>query len=163
MLAATAVVACKADAQATQARDAPPLALTGRVVDRAEIMDSRLEASLSKRLGALEKDTGVQFVVVTTPSLLGRDIKDYAMALGNGWGLGDARRDDGLLLVVAPNERKVRISPGHGLEDELTDAECAAIVEQILPYFRAGDLPGGTLYGADALDKAVRAELGNRT
>lgn len=158
-LAAVPVGACRAENSVAGEAVEAPLQLTGRVVDAADILSAEAERSLTDRLAALERDTGVQFVVVSTPRLDGRDIKDYSTDLGNAWRIGNGERDDGLLLVVAPNERKVRISTGVGLEGRLTDAECEAVVDGILPYYRAGDLPGGTLYGADALDKAVRAEF----
>lgn len=158
-LAAVPVAACKAESAMEKVREEPPLILTGRVVDAANLLTSQDEASLVSRLEALERDTGVEFVVVTTPDLAGRDITEYSLALGNGWGIGDAKRNDGLLFVVAPNERKVRISTGVGMERKLTDQESTKLIEQVLPYFRRGDLPGGVLHGAQILDSAVRAKV----
>ena len=150
--------ACSAAAPSQATEQAAALPLTGRVVDAADILSAEAEATLTARLATLERETGVQFVVVSTPSLDDRDIADYATALGNAWGIGRKEQDDGLLLVVAPRERKVRIATGTGLAPHLTDAECTAIVEQMLPYYRKGDMQGGTLHGASALDQAVRLE-----
>ena len=157
-LAASPVAACRAEAPAEAAVTAP-LALTGRVVDAAGILTAAQEAEITTLLTALERDTRVQFVVASTPNLEGEDIKTYSLRLANGWGLGDRERNDGLLLLVAPNDRKVRISTGLGLEKQLTDADCEEIVAQMLPLYQTGDLAGGTLSGARLLDSAVRAKV----
>lgn len=137
---------------ATASHAAPALALTGRVVDAAHILDAQTVTALTARLEQLERQSGPQFVVATTPSLGDREIEAYATDLGNTWKLGDAKRNGGLMLLVAPNERRVRIEVGFGLEDTLPDDLCARIIaERILPLYRKGDLQGGTVAGADAL------------
>jgi uncharacterized protein len=100
----------------------------------------------------LETQTQRQLVVATVPDLQGYDISDYGYQLGRAWGLGDAERNDGALLLVAPNDRKVRIEVGYGLEGYLTDAFSALIIQNaILPRFRENDYPGGIMAGTDAI------------
>lgn len=126
--------------------------LTGRVVDEAGIIPDNVEADLVAQLEALETQSQRQLVVATVNDLQGYDIADYGYQLGRDWGLGDAERNDGALLLVAPNERKVRIEVGYGLEGYLTDALSALIIQnQILPRFRDGDYPGGIQAGTDAI------------
>lgn len=126
--------------------------LTGRVVDNADLLSPEAEAALTAKLEALEGQSQRQLVVATIPDLQGYDISDYGYQLGRAWGLGDAQRNDGALLLVAPNDRKVRIEVGYGLEGYLTDALSALIIQnQILPRFRDGDFPGGIEAGTDAI------------
>ena len=162
-LAVSPAAACRADAPAEAATAEAPaqafLALTGRVVDAADVLSPAEEAALTEELAALERDTRVQFVVVSTPDLRGYDVREYTTLLGNAWGIGDRQRDDGLMLVVAPNERKVRIGTGLGLEKTLTDAECADVVAAMVERYGSGDIAGGTLLGARTLDQSLRAKL----
>ena len=126
--------------------------LTGRVVDQANILSPQIRADLTTKLEALETKTSRQLVVVTVPSLQGLEIEDYGYQLGRAWGIGEKKRDTGALLIVAPNERRVRVEVGYGLESVLTDALSNAILqEQVLPKFRAGDDSGGVVAGTDAL------------
>ena len=131
--------------------------LTGRVVDNANLLDPAQEASLSAKLEALEKQSTRQLVVVTLPDLQGYEIEEYGYQLGRKWGIGQAEKgslekDNGALLIVAPNERKVRIEVGYGLEGVLTDALSSVIIQQdILPRFRDKDMPGGIAAGTDAI------------
>ena len=132
----------------------PAVVLTGYVTDTAGIIDATREEALSKRLYALEQATGHQMVIVTVPSLNGQDIADFTTALANAWGIGRAEHDDGVVVLVAPNERKVRIAVGYGLEKTLTDALCGHIIEeQMLPRFRQGELATGIEAGATAVIK----------
>lgn len=126
--------------------------LSGRVVDAANIIPDDVEARLNQKLEALETQSQRQLVVVTLPDLQGYDIADYGYQLGRHWGLGDKQRNDGALLIVAPKERKVRIEVGYGLEPVLTDGLSSLIVQQqIVPKFKAGDMPGGIEAGTDAI------------
>jgi len=128
----------------------PPL--TGRVVDDANILSPAVEASLTEKLAGLETASGHQLVVVTLPSLQGYEIEDYGYQLGRTWKIGSADKDDGALLIVAPNERKVRIEVGYGLEGVMTDALSSVIIQSaVLPKFKAGDMEGGVVAGTDAL------------
>ncbi|MDR6627661.1 YgcG family protein [Caulobacter segnis] len=126
--------------------------LTGRVVDEAKVLSPDAERDLADKLENLETTTGRQLVVATVPSLQGYPIEDYGYQLGRTWGIGQKDKDDGVILLVAPNERKVRIEVGYGLEPVLTDALSSVIIQSvILPKFRDGDLPGGVVAGTDAL------------
>ena len=126
--------------------------LTGRVVDNADLLSPEAEAQLTAKLEALETQSQRQLVVATVPDLQGYDIADYGYQLGRFWGLGDESRNDGALLLVAPNDRKVRIEVGYGLEGYLTDALSSIIIQNhILPAFRDGDFPGGIMAGTDAI------------
>jgi uncharacterized protein len=131
-------------------------ALTGRVVDQANLLDATLEASIDGKLAELERKTTTQLVVVTLPSLQDRDIADYGYQLGRHWGIGQRGSNNGVLLIVAPNERKVRIEVGYGLEGTLTDAVTRLIIANaILPRFRTGDFAGGIERGVDDIVLAL--------
>lgn len=140
-------------AQTTIVEAAPKFpALTGRVVDDAHILSGQTQSDLDQKLAALEAKTSRQLVVVTLPSLQGYDIADYGYQLGRAWGIGQAKLNNGVLLIVAPNEHRVRIEVGYGLEPIITDALSEVIIQQaMLPRFRAGDFNGGVEAGADAL------------
>jgi uncharacterized protein len=126
----------------------PPL--TGRVVDEAGILDPSTKEALERKLADFERTTTGQFVVVTLKSLQGTSIEDYGYQLGRHWGIGQKDKNSGVLLIVAPNERKVRIEVGYGLEGNLTDAVSKLIIENaILPRFKAQDYPGGIARGVD--------------
>src|SRR5690606_24114668 len=125
---------------------------TAPVVDAANIIDPAAEAALTAKLDAFEQANQRQFVVATIPSLDGYDIADYGYQLGRHWGLGDTENDDGIILLVAPNERRVRIEVGYGLEAVIPDGLAFDIIERdILPRFKAGDMTGGIVAGADAI------------
>jgi uncharacterized protein len=126
--------------------------LTGRVVDSANLLDPPREQALTARLEGLEQQSGRQLVVATVPSLEGRPIEDYGYRLGRAWGIGSAERDDGVVLLVAPNERKVRIETGYGARVFLTDAMSSYIVRNaVLPRFRQNDYPGGIEAGVEQI------------
>jgi uncharacterized protein len=125
-------------------------ALSGRVVDEAGILDPATRAALTDKLAALEAKTSDQLVVVTLKSLQGTAIEDFGVQLGRNWRIGQKDKNNGVLLIVAPNERKVRIEVGYGLEGELTDAVSRLIIENaIVPRFRANDYAGGINRGVD--------------
>jgi uncharacterized protein len=133
--------------------------LTGRVVDEAGLLSGADEARIARLLEGHENATGNQVVVVTLASLQGRTIEEIGYQLGRHWGIGQAGEDNGALLIVAPNERKVRIEVGYGLEGELTDAISSNIVNAvILPAFKRGDLSGGIAEGASAMIEALGGE-----
>ncbi len=140
-------------ATASCATPSPYPELKGRrVVDEAHILPAAVQADLTAKLTALEAATTDQLEVVTVTTLGGQDIADYGRNLGNRWGIGQKDKNNGVLLVVAPRDRKVRIAVGYGLETTLTDERAARIIQDvILPRFRAGDLPGGVTQGADAI------------
>ena len=125
--------------------------LTGRVVDDAHLLRPEQVLDLTSKSEALEAQTGRQFVVVTLPSLQGYPIEDYGYRLGRTWAIGQKGKDDGVLLIVAPNERKVRIETGYGARVFLTDAVSSVIIrEAILPHFKLNppDYAGGIEAGA---------------
>jgi uncharacterized protein len=126
--------------------------LTGRVVDGANILSQTTKDDLTAKLTALEQKTSRQLVVVTIPSLQGYEISDYGYQLGRAWGIGQKTLNNGILLIVAPTEHKVRIEVGYGLEPIVTDALSEVIIQtQVLPKFRTGDFNGGVEAGAAAL------------
>lgn len=145
VLAALAFIASPAAAQTFPK-------LTGRVVDEAHLLSPEQAGALDAKLAALETQSQRQMVVVTLPSLEGYEIEDYANRLFRAWGLGDKQRNDGLLLIVAPNERKVRIEPGYGLEGIITDALSSVIIQrEVVPRFKAGDYAGGIAAATDQI------------
>ena len=126
--------------------------LTGRVVDEAHLLTPAQVVDVSSKSEALEAASGRQFVVATVNSLEGRTIEDYGYRLGRTWGIGQGEKDDGVILLVAPNERKVRIETGYGARVFLTDAVSSVIIrEAILPRFKAGDMGGGIVAGSDQI------------
>jgi uncharacterized protein len=122
--------------------------LTGRITDEAGLLSAADRNELDTVLAALEAKSTDQLAVVTLKSLQGYDIADYGYQLGRKWGIGQAGKNNGILLIVAPNERKVRIEVGRGLEPTMTDAMSKLIIENaILPQFRRGDFPAGISAG----------------
>jgi uncharacterized protein len=126
-------------------------ALTGRVVDLAGLMTAASKAGVEAKSKALEEKSGIQLAVATVTSLQGSDIDSYATQLFNFWKLGQAEKDNGVLLLVAPTERKVRIEVGYGLEATLTDELAAEIISRIIPRFKLGDYSGGIERGVDGI------------
>jgi len=134
-------------------------ALTGRVVDEAGILSAQAESELVAQLAAHEQTTSNQIVVVTLKSLRGYEISDYGYQLGRHWGIGQKGRNNGVLLIIAPNERKVRIEVGYGLEGALTDAESRVIIERVIkPPFQQGDYEQGIRGGVNAIFAALGGE-----
>jgi uncharacterized protein len=136
--------------------DFPPL--TGRVVDDAHLLSPDQVQQLTQRLEALQRASSRQLVVATVSSLQDLPIEDYGYQLGRAWGIGARGANNGIILLVAPTERKVRIEVGYGLEGIVTDALSSQIInQQILPHFRSNDYPGGIMAGADALIQQLQA------
>ncbi len=132
----------------------PPL--TGRVVDQAGLLRPEQVLDLTSKAETLQAQTGRQLVVATVKSLEGRTIEDYGYRLGRTWAIGQKGKDDGVILLVAPNEKKVRIETGYGARVFLTDALSSVIVrESILPRFKAGDFGGGITAGANQIVKMM--------
>jgi uncharacterized protein len=130
--------------------------LTGRVVDDAGILDPATKAALERKLADFETKTTGQLVVVTLKSLQGTSIEDFGYQLGRHWQIGQKEKNTGALLIVAPNERKVRIEVGYGFEGTLTDAVSRLIIENaIIPRFRVSDFAGGINRGVDDIIQAV--------
>lgn len=143
---------------AAQAQTFP--ALTGRVVDGANLLSPEQEAQLSAMSDATEKATGRQLVVATVPDLQGYPIEDYGYRLGRAWKIGQSEADNGIVLIVAPKERRVRIEVGYGLEPIMTDALSGVIIrDAITPRFKAGDMGGGIVAGASAINEQLKLPL----
>lgn len=122
--------------------------LSGRVNDGAGLLTAEDRLLLEGQLETLEQTSSDQLVVVTVDSLQGYTIEDFGYRLGRHWAIGQKNVDNGALLIVAPNERKVRIEVGRGLEPQLTDIMSRLIIENaILPAFRRGDFPAGIKAG----------------
>jgi len=126
--------------------------LTGRVVDDAHVLSQGTVQTLTQMLADYENGTTNQIVVVTLPSLQNTTIEDYGYQLGRVWQIGQKDKNNGVLLIIAPNERKVRIEVGYGLEGTLTDAASSEIVHGImLPKFRSGQMEQGIMDGTGAI------------
>jgi uncharacterized protein len=126
--------------------------LTGRVVDDAGILTDSTRAALTDMLAQHERETGNQVVVVTLKDLQGYTIEDFGYQLGRKWGIGQKGKNNGVLLIVAPNEHRVRIEVGYGLEGTLTDAIGRTIIDNyILPSFKRGDYNAGVLAGTTSM------------
>jgi uncharacterized protein len=135
----------------------PPL--TGPVVDTAKILTPDARLAIDRKLRDYQARSGHQLVVATVPSLEGYDIRDYGNQLFRHWAIGDKQRDDGVLILIAPNERKVSIEVGYGAEPELTDAISRIIIENgMVPHFKAGDYGGGINAGIDDIARALGGE-----
>ena len=132
--------------------------LSGQIVDQADLLPPDREAALLGKLQQLQRDTSRQLVVVTVPDLQGYSIEDFGFALGEKWKIGDKEADNGAILLVAPNEKRLRIEVGDGLEPILPDAMAHIIIrDSITPRFKAGDFAGGIEAGTDAIITQLRA------
>lgn len=126
--------------------------LSGRVVDNAHLLSASTLDKMTRELAALERQTGDQIVVATLSTLSGYDIETYSNTLFRRWALGQKQMNNGVLLLVAPTERQVRIEAGYGLEGVLTDALSAVIINTlILPNFREGKFENGIVEGVAAI------------
>ena len=126
--------------------------LTGRVVDNAEILKPATRERLVAQLKALEDRTTNQVAVLTVPTLDGESVEDFAVRVFEAWKLGQKGKDNGVLVVVVPNDRRMRIEVGYGLEGTLTDAQAARIIrDRMTPAFKAGDYDRGVSDGVEAI------------
>ena len=133
LLAAVVVVAL---ASPTAALDVPPL--TGRIVDHAHLLPADRAASLSAELAAHEARTGNQVALLTLPSLEGEPLEEFSHRVATTWNLGRKGTDNGVLILVVPGDRKVRIEVGYGLEGTLTDAKSSRMIRE---DFRSVNVP----------------------
>ena len=134
--------------------------LTGRVVDQAHLLSPEQVQQLTQLSASVEQASTRQLVVATVPDLQGYPIEDYGYRLGRAWGLGQNDANNGVILLVAPKERKVRIEVGYGLEPIVTDALSSVIMQQtILPRFRDNDMAGGIVAGANAIAEQLKLPL----
>jgi uncharacterized protein len=128
------------------------------VIDGARVFTEQGVIDLNARLSELNVTSGPQLVVMTVPNLGGSAIGDYSLRIANQWGIGDADRNDGVLLLIAPNQKQVRIEVGKGLTGVVSDAAAKRIIEtDMLPLFRAGKIEAAAVAGADALTTILRA------
>ena len=145
---AIAIVALVLAIAAASALAFPPL--SGRIVDQANIIPDEIRSSIEAKLVDLEAMSGIQLVVATVTSLDNQEIEPYANELFRHWQLGERTKNNGVLFLVAPNERRVRIEVGYGLEGTLTDALGKIIISNaVSPRFKAGDFGGGISRGVD--------------
>jgi len=153
-----AVLACiLVTASAVVALEVPYL--SGRVNDQANMLDDAFEGQLEERLRLLEEETGAQVAVLTIPSLEGDPLEDFSMRVVETWKLGRADTDDGVLILIARDERRMRIEVGYGLEGVLTDAQSGRIIDGLMaPRFREGDFDGGVSAAVEAVSSAIRGE-----
>ncbi|MCZ6856283.1 MAG: TPM domain-containing protein [Gammaproteobacteria bacterium] len=153
------IVACLLASNAGGAEESTLPALSGRVVDQANILAPATERRLTAQLDAHEKAGGNQVVVATITSLGGETIEEYGVSLGRAWGIGQEGENNGIVLIVAPNERRVRIEVGYGLEGELPDAIASDIIQtKIYPEFYENDFDGGVSAGVTAIIAALGGE-----
>ena len=130
-------------------------ALTGRVVDEAQILSQQTEQQLT---ALLQSDMQHQVVVVTLSELEGKTLEEYGYQLGRHWGIGEKGNDNGVLLIFAPNERQVRIEVGYGLEGVLTDALSSLILNNMLPALEKKDFNQAALIGTQQILSAIQGE-----
>ena len=134
------------------AQAAPIPALTGPLVDAANVIPDEQEPALIAKLKAVQAQSGRQLVVATIPSLDGEPVEDYGYRLATAWKIGDKGENNGMILLVAPSDHRVRIEVGLGLEPIMADALSGRIIRnEITPRFKAGDIPGGISAGVDAI------------
>ena len=144
-------------ASLTYALDVPPL--RGRVNDYAGVMKPEQIQSIESQLAQLERDTGHQVAVLTVPTLDGEDIEGFSIRVAENWKIGKKGFDDGVILVVAVKDRKLRLEVGYGVEGILPDAIAKRITaDYIVPHFRSQDYSGGIIAGIDAAQKLLRKE-----
>ena len=135
----------------------PPL--TGRVVDLTSTLSPSEAASLEQKLKSFEDRKGTQIAVLIVPTTQPEEIEQYAIRVVEQWKLGRKKIDDGALLLVAKNDRRLRIEVGYGLEGALNDATANRIINEIItPQFRAGDFVGGINAGVDRMIKVIDGE-----
>ncbi len=128
------------------------------VIDGARVFTKQGLIDLNAQLSELNVSAGPQVVVMTVPDLGGSSIEDYALRIAKQWGIGDPDRNDGVLLLIAPNQRKVRIEVGTGLTNVVSDAAAKQIIEvDMMPHFRGGKIDAAAVAGADALSAILRA------
>lgn len=126
--------------------------MKGRVNDTAGVLSSSREKELDQYLEALERSIGAQLAVLTIPSLEANAIEDYSIKVVDQWKLGQSGKDNGVLLLVSLDERKIRLEVGYGLEGSLTDAKSGFIIRnQIVPYFKEGDYAAGIMMGIQSV------------
>lgn len=134
--------------------------LSGRINDYAGILSPGAIAMMEQKLAAFEKDTSTQVVVLTVPSLQGDDIDQFAIRVADQWKIGQKGKDNGVILILAKAEQKVRIEVGMGLQGVLPDITAGRIIRDVMrPYLRSGDFDGGVNAGIEAIMAATKGEF----
>lgn len=134
-------------------------AVRGYVNDQADILTPATEQKLEQFLRGFEQSDSTQIVILTIPTLEGEALEDYTLKVAEKWGIGQKGKDNGALLLIARDERQIRIEVGYGLEGRLTDLLAGRIIDnEIKPRFRTGDYDSGVLAGVQAMAEAVRGE-----
>ena len=137
-----------------------PASPAGRVSDYAGMLSAQAKTGIEDTLRNLEEQTGAQIAVATFPSLDGQSLEDFSIHLAEKWKIGRKGKDDGVILLIFRDDRKIRIEVGYGLEGTLPDAACASIIRNIMaPKFRTGDIDGGISDGVTAIIKTISGEL----
>lgn len=133
--------------------------LSGRVNDYANILSPETRQLLSDSLKTHEDRTGNQVVVLTISTLVNENIEDYANKVFNDWKLGQKGRDNGILIVIVPDDRRMRIEVGYGLEGTVPDLLASRIIQEVMtPRFREGDYNGGVIAGVNSVLQALNGE-----
>ncbi|MGA2141085.1 MAG: TPM domain-containing protein [Brevinematales bacterium] len=141
-----------------------PASPEARVNDYAGMLSDDTRAAIEAYLANLESRTGIQIVVAAFPSLEGESLEDYSIRLAEKWKIGQKGKDNGVILVIFKQERKLRIEVGYGLEDKLPDASASYIIRNVIaPYFKAGDYDSGVKAGVQAIAKTVSGESTDET
>jgi len=137
---------------AASARSADVPYLSGRIVDDAELLSPETSDRVGTLLREHESRTGNQIAVLTTPTIEGESIEEYALKVFNTWKLGQKGKDNGVLMVIVPQERRMRVEVGYGLEGTLTDAAASRVIRNVMaPLFKAGDFNAGVEHGVTAV------------
>jgi uncharacterized protein len=135
--------------------------LTGRVVDNADILKPATREKITTVLKTREQATGDQIAILTLPTIGGESVEEYAVKVFESWKLGQKGKDNGVLVVVVPQDRKMRIEVGYGLEGALTDAAASRIIRNVMtPQFKAGDFDKGIADGVDAIVATLEGKAG---
>lgn len=135
---------------------------TAPVVDNAQLFSQAFEDGVDQKLRAVFQQTGIQISVLSVPSLEGLSIEEFGIEVASAWKLGNAKTDKGLIVILAPTERRVRIEVGHGLEGDFTDLQSGRVINDVMiPYFKRGDWESGTLAGLHSILSQIAPDMVN--
>ena len=153
----TAAIALLVVLTAALAKEIP--FLSGRVVDEAGLLSAAARQRIDAELAALERESGDQVAVLVVQSLGGEPLEEYSIKVAQTWKLGQKGKDNGILLLISRDDRKLRIEVGYGLEGTLTDLRSNEIIDQVIrPRFQQGDFDGGVEQGVDAIVKVLHGQ-----